>query len=270
MPCAQPVRTRDGKLWIEIDGRLAEVEPYVEHNAEMDTWERLEAGLPLLGRVHSLLEGLEVHVDGRQAPASNSIAPEDVVDGVRRGTACIRRWAASPTSAAELEVAAAADQLAELVWEAERGLAVADQRTLRRQLVHGDFWDNNVLFHEGQVVQVGDLDFMGERERIDDLALTLYYTTSTFGGAGGASVEHARRLRRLVDAYESGLDGPLSEAERAALPLALARTPLAFIAMVPRVDSEAGAQRLAAEMVGDIQWALGIVRDLDVWQAAFR
>lgn len=34
--------------------------------------------------------------------------------------------------------------------------------------------------------------------------------------------------------------------ERAALPLALARTPLCFIAMIPSVDSERGAQQFAA------------------------
>jgi Ser/Thr protein kinase RdoA (MazF antagonist) len=267
VPCAQPLHTRDGATWIEADGRLVEAEPYVEHDAEMDTWERLEAGLPLLGRVHALLAGLTVHEDGRSAPASNNIAPEDVLDGVQRGTRHMREWDPSPSSAVELEMAAAADQLALVLSEAEHRAGVGD---LPRQLVHGDYWDNNVLFREGRVVQVGDLDFMGERARIDDLALTLYYTTCTFAsGAPGASNEHARRLRPLVDAYAGGLDEPLSPAERAALPLALARTPLCFVAMVPRVDAEAGARRLAAAVAPDLIWAHGIVRDLDQWQAAF-
>jgi hypothetical protein len=39
--------------------------------------------------------------------------------------------------------------------------------------------------------------------------------------------------------------------------------------MIPSVDSERGARRLAEEMMGDIAWALAIVRDLDRWQAAF-
>jgi hypothetical protein len=58
-------------------------------------------------------------------------------------------------------------------------------------------------------------------------------------------------------------------AELAALPLALARTPLCFIAMIAVVDSEDGARRLAAEMARDVAWALAIVRDHDRWQAAF-
>lgn len=48
---------------------------------------------------------------------------------------------------------------------------------LPRQLVHGDFWDNNVRFRDLDIVAVLDLDFMEERPRIDDLALTLYYVT---------------------------------------------------------------------------------------------
>jgi hypothetical protein len=39
--------------------------------------------------------------------------------------------------------------------------------------------------------------------------------------------------------------------------------------MIPAVDSEQGARRLAAEMTADVSWALAIARDLDAWQAAF-
>jgi hypothetical protein len=78
-------------------------------------------------------------------------------------------------------------------------------------LVHGGFWDNNVGFRHGRVVLVGDLDFMGERARIDDLALTLHFAMATLGrhdtdDAGAAA--WVARLRRLVDAYDRGLDVP--------------------------------------------------------------
>ena len=159
-------------------------------------------------------------------------------------------------------LAAAAETLAEALAGASGALGA-----LPRQLVHGDFWDNNVLFRDGRVVLVTDLDFLGRRARIDDLALTLYYTTSTFA-AEPASDARLRRLRALVDAYDGGLDVPLSAAERAALPLALARTPLAFVAMIADVDSEAGARRLASELHGDVAWAGRIPGDLDRWREA--
>ncbi len=85
------------------------------------------------------------------------------------------------------------------------------------------------------------------------------------------AIQHARalRLRTLVDAYQSGLAEPLTPAERRAIPLALARTPLCFIAMIPSVDSAPGARRLAHEVAPDISWALAIVRDLDQWTSVF-
>jgi homoserine kinase type II len=260
VPCVQPIPTLQGEPWILVDDRLVEVEPYVEYDAKMDSWSRLAAGLPLLGRIHTLLRPLAVSKDGRNAPAANSIAPQDVLPGTLRGTQRIRQWVPSTN---ELQLAGAAEELARLVEEAQRGTA-----DLPRQLVHGDYWDNNVLFRAGRVVLVTDLDFMGERARVDDLALTLYYTNSTFAD-DRASGERMRMLRALADAYDSGLDEPLMSAERAALPLALARTSLAFIAMVAEVDSEAGAHRLAAEMAGDVAWSLAIMRNLGRWQSAF-
>jgi homoserine kinase type II len=118
------------------------------------------------------------------------------------------------------------------------------------------------------VVLVTDFDFMGERARIDDLALTLYYTNSTFG-EDPLSDDRVRRLRALVAAYERGLDERLTSGERAALPLALARAPLCFVGMIAALDTEQRARRPAAEMIGDVAWALALVQDLDRWQAAF-
>jgi len=260
VPCSQPIHTLTGESWILVGDRLVEVEPYIEHDARMDSWERLEAGLPLLGRIHTLLRPLQVSEEGRHAPAANHIEPQDVLSGVQRGIRRIQQWDVSP---AELQVAAASEELARLVDRAER-----DVKTLPRQLVHGDYWDNNVLFCDDRIVLVADLDFMGERARIDDLALTLYYTNSTFHD-DPVSDDRIRKLRTLVDAYDSGLDEPLTNVERAALPLALARTPLCFIAMIAVVDSTSGARQLAAEMTWDISWALTIVHDLDRWQSAF-
>jgi homoserine kinase type II len=260
VPCVPPISTRSGESWIRVDERLVEVEPYVEHKTKMDTWRRLAVGLPLLGRLHALLRPLAVSAAGREPPAANYIAPPDVLPHTRRGTRRLRQWAASPDARA---LAAAAEELAQLVHAAERRIA-----GLPQQLVHGDYWDNNVLFRADQVVLITDFDFMGERTRIDDLALTLYYTNSTFA-EDPTSDERVRRLRALVDAYDSGTDSPLTRTEREALPVALARTPLAFIAMIAVVDSEEGARRLAAEMTPDVAWALAIMHDLDRWQAMF-
>ena len=149
--------------------------------------------MALLAQVHNLLNGLEVGEEERRPRFANHLEPADVAASVRRGTERIRRW--RPT-AAERRLASVAEELAELVTQAEAGLAPR----LPRQLVHGDFWDNNVLFRHGRPVLVGDFDFMGERARIDDLALTLWCARCDLDVEGSPAQERAR-LRRLVAAY---------------------------------------------------------------------
>ena len=81
--------------------------------------------------------------------------------------------------------------------------------------------DANVLYRGHDIVLVHDFDHMGERARIDDVALTLYYMNSE--PAPDLDMDRRRSLlRRLVDGYESGLEDRLTPAERFALPVALA------------------------------------------------
>ncbi len=262
VPCSLPVPMRDGRSWCVAGARLVEVERFIAWDEAMDTWERLGSGLGLLGRIHTLLRGVEVSADSRTPMFANYIAPQEALGGTLRGTQRIRGWGPSP---AEARLANDAEELARLVAAAEQDLAPA----LPRQLVHGDFWDNNVLFHAGQVALITDLDFMGERARIDDLALTLYFVNSTFAD-DPLSDDSLGRLRALVAAYDQGLADPLSGAERAALPLAIARQPLWSLGgWVVLLDDKGLARQHAAGMVNAVGWALRLMRDLDRWQAAF-
>jgi Ser/Thr protein kinase RdoA (MazF antagonist) len=168
------------------------------------------------------------------------------------------------TSSEELVLADASESLAARVADAER-----DLDTGPRQLVHGDYWDNNVLFRDGEIVLVADLDFMGARPRVDDLALTLYYTNATFADDQVSSARVAA-LGRLVQAYDAILGRPLSDAERRAIPLAMARTAIGFIAQMADADSEEGIHRLARELVPDFRWVRALLEDLEEWQDVFQ
>jgi Ser/Thr protein kinase RdoA (MazF antagonist) len=262
VPCAPPVPTRQGAAWVNLEGRLVEVEVYVDHDAVMDSWPRLEAGMALLAQVHNLLRQVEVGREGRRPRFANHLEPAEVAVSVRQGIMRIRRW--DPT-AAERRLAAVADELAELVSQAEAELV----DRLPRQLVHGDFWDNNVLFRRGRPVLVADFDFMGERARIDDLALTLWWAHCDLSAKRGPAQEHAR-LARLVDRYDAGLDLRLSAGERAGLPLAMARQPLSSIGgWVARLDDQAAARRHAASVAPELVAARQLMAELGRWQDAF-
>jgi len=262
VPCAEVIPTDEGEPSTMAGDRLIEVERYVTSDSRMNSWERLEDGLPTLGRIHSLLAPVVLGPAGKAPLFVNHVESYEAVEWTSRGADRIRSWR---STAAERRLADLAEELAELVWAAECD-AVAD---IPRQLVHGDFWDNNVLFRGGRMVLVTDFDFMGERPRIDDLALTLYYTNSTFA-AGPLSDNRIRRLRRLVNAYDSGLDERLTTNERECLPLAIARQPLWAVGKwLALLDAEEAARGLAAEMTPDVMWALALIRDRHRWQTAF-
>jgi homoserine kinase type II len=77
-------------------------------------------------------------------------------------------------------------------------------------------------------------------------------------------------LRRLVRACGSGLAPPLSDAERAALPVAIARQPLwSFVVWIAQLDDERAARAHAAGLQPHVDWALGVLRDLQRWRDAF-
>jgi Ser/Thr protein kinase RdoA (MazF antagonist) len=135
VPCAPPVPTLQGAPWARFEGRLVEVEAYVDHDAVMDCWERLEVGMALLAQVHNLLRRVQVGEEGRRPRFANHLEPADVAASVRRGTARIRGWEPTP---AERRLAAVAEELAGLVTQAEAGLVSG----LPRQLVHGDCKEN--------------------------------------------------------------------------------------------------------------------------------
>jgi homoserine kinase type II len=263
VPCPVPIPASDGGEWTLVGGRLVEVEDYVEHDGHMDTWERVEEGLHVLGRMHTVLATIGVGTDAKQPLFANYLAPEDVAASVARGVARIRSW---PPTGAEGRLADAAEQLARHVDELQQQ---CQYRALPRQLVHGDFWDNNVLYRHEELVCIHDFDHMGERARIDDVALTLYFMNAE----PGSDIDHDRRrlrLRRLLDAYDAGLQPRLTAAERAALPLAVARQPLWSVGgWIASLDDQRAARAHASGMTTAVEFALGIVRAMPQWQETF-
>jgi hypothetical protein len=106
---------------VNLEGRLVEVEAHVDHDAVMDSWRRLEAGM---AHIHNLLRHLEVGEEGRRPRFANHLEPADVAASVRRGVERIRGWEPTP---AERRLAAVAEELAERVTQAEAGLVASTE-----------------------------------------------------------------------------------------------------------------------------------------------
>ena len=167
VPSAEALPTASGDGWYRYGDRLVELERFIPSTARMNTTERIREGLPVLARCHSLLAALGSS-RSTDPTFANYVSATDAVGSVAVAARRIRSW--SPTSK-EAALADDAERLAEKVGDLEM-----DARGVS-QLVHGDFWDDNVLFDDDGVALVSDLDFAGMRPRVDDLALTLYFTS---------------------------------------------------------------------------------------------
>jgi Ser/Thr protein kinase RdoA (MazF antagonist) len=246
IPCAGPIPTLSGRGWETSQGRAVEVEPYVAAPTTMHTLARVRTGVAVLGRIHALLQAFPSGPAAAAPRFANYIAAGGLAEAVAAGTRRIRAWRPTPP---EARLADLADQLADTLAAQEQELTVP----ARRQLVHGDFWDNNVLFSHRRVALVTDFDFLGERPRADDLALTLYYTSVDITDI----TRDPAQLNGLVAAYETGLGTRLSPHERAAIPLAMARQPLWSIAVwVALLDNQDTARRHLAATEAELKWAL--------------
>lgn len=263
LPFTQARPSADGRTFLSFADWLVEVEPFVG-GQDMSTWAQLKAGMQLLGRIHTVLSGITTPPGTRRAPAANHIDAADVSQTTRRACTAIHAWASSVD---EERIASLSEELAYAL------LSAGDKASMGfpRQLLHGDFWDNNVKFRDGSVVAVLDLDFMEEGARIDDLALVLYYVNSgsTFASLR-SPLERRQALRELVDAYDSGLEHHLSQEERTALPLALARTPLKYARHLLLRTSVAEQRAVAQAEAPELAWALSIAKHPVSWQRAFR
>ncbi len=258
LPCPPVVSTPAGATLIEVDGALVEVEPFVEWDARMNSAPLLERGFELMARMHDVLRAAALPAAAHTGADANHIEASAALAATRRGAERIGGWPADPAFAA---LAAGSVELIEAVAAAEASLLPQ----LPRQLVHGDFWDNNVLFRGDEVVALIDFDFMGEWARIDELALTAYFWLLE-PGKGVPTPADIGPVRRFLDAYDAAAELPLSAAERLALPLAMARQPAWSIGgWVLRLD-EPAAMAHARSVVAELPVAQAILTDLDRWQ----
>ena len=241
------------------DGTLVEVESHIDWNMPMRTFPYLRTGFAALARLHDALRTVRPSPSVASPPHATYIDPDEAVEGVRRGALRLRGWGDSHFA-----------MLADDVQRHCEAIASREERLRHdqvRQLVHGDYWDNNVVFRDRQLAGVLDFDFLGERDRIDELALTLWFYLLEPGNNPPGDRE-VQQIRDLVNTYDQTSSLKLSDAERERLPLALARQP-AWIAgsWIPALD-DSQARTQAADLAARLPTAQVILADLSRWTFA--
>ena len=100
--------------------------------------------------------------------------------------------------------------------------------------IHGDYTlGNAVQLSDGSWANL-DMDFVRIRERLYDVAASLYWASES-----GANVD----LRELCDAYDSSAPEPVTPDERRFLPAMITHVPLHWVATAWIMDSVPEAER---------------------------
>jgi len=261
IPAVLPLPDPHGSTIITLDnGRLAELEPYIGWNRRMNTPELLSAGFPILARIHDTLRTGQLGKAARTVEFANHVSSADAATLTHAGADRMIGWHDEALTGYATAVTHHIDAVTAL--EAE----LSDEQL--GQVVHGDFWDNNVLFADDELQAVIDYDFMAERWRVDDLALTIWFYLLE-PGHGLPTSKDRELVKMLLDSYDASASVPLSAAERRTIPLAIARQPAWSAGGWVRVDDDVDrARRHAYAAAKELPVAQQILLELGAWQTA--
>lgn len=242
-------------------GQLVEVEPFVESDGRMNTLDRLMQGYQVLGRVHDVLRATQLPNAAREVSHANYLPRGVVAEAARAGADRVVSWNDPVLS----DVASRAVGHLDNALSAEHSFGETPH-----QVVHGDFWDDNVLFQDDNLVAVLDFEFMAARSRVDDLALPIWFLLLE-PGRGLPSTKDRDDVAAMLGAYDRGTQEPLTADERRILPVVVARQVGWVLGRWIRDLDLASAQQLArGALRGELPVAVAILSDLDAWQRALK
>ncbi len=266
LPVLLPIPTRSGTMAISVGDRLLEMEPWQPDDGGTTDRDRLFAAATILGRLHDGLRGITLDVPFVSAPVSNDLSPAVFDDWLGRTVRAI----ASATRTEQTSLATRACREAERIAMTARAIP---RETGPHQLVHGDYGHENVRFSGSIVTAVVDFDFLHQGARIVDLA-DLAFCPHWMAEFGQSSRSPAERdwgiVAGIIRRYDAASRVPLSPAEIAALPLAMAAVPLNWIAASWLLDDPIAAVALIAPELPTAAWLIDHHRELAAQWASRR
>ena len=252
LPVVAPLSACSGTMAVTVDGRLAEVEPWLPDDGGADDRDRLLVAAELLGQLHAGLRAVRPTVPIVPALVSNNLSLRVFDDWLARTA---RAVGAVPRSD-DTVVAEQACRDAEGIARQARSILRA---TGVRQLVHGDYGHENVRFTGLVATAIVDVDFLHEGERIVDLA-DLAFSPHWMSEFGQLDLPPADRdwdvVPDLIHRYDAAGGQPLSMGEISVLPLAMAAVPLNWLAASWLLEDPVAAVCLVAPELVTAAWLI--------------
>lgn len=228
-PVPLPLLTNTGETILFYNDHLMEIEPFITHDGIADTWEHNVNAFSLLGRLHSFFATELASIVLVNPVVSNYGTPETLLAWTQQAREEVVQASQNIQGVERQRALALYTEAIELLSFLQAWWKKA-QAYLPRQLTHGDYGGGNMLFQDDRVIAVLDFDFLRVRERVYELAYTLYWWFWKQGHGQLASVRSWYRAKELLDAYNQAVQHPLSLEETRAIPLVMACVPLYWIA----------------------------------------
>jgi len=240
-PVPELVISPAGEAILSHNSRLGEVERFVPHDGIADTWERYAVAVSTLGRLHHFFMQGPHRASIVSAPISNYGTPPQLFEWVRLTAERIERLAGNPEASRALVLCRHAWELLTLLCAEWQGTG----RHLPDLLIHGDYVGGNLLFEHEHLVGILDFDFLDVRERVYELAYTLYWMMARLSGEGTPERWPWTYAQEMVSHYNHTNSRPLTSGEIRALPVTMARVPLYWVGEAAFIPGDPIAQVLS-------------------------
>ena len=235
LPTTLPVAARDGRRFVQEDGAVSELHPFVPGRfIDTDSEFELRELARVLAEFHRVTREWRPHMEKLSVRQFEAAIPGGAAPGTRLDDPAAMLSAlehlAADTGAAPLRTVL---ELARELVEEYGDEIYAD---VDHDITHGDLNFSNLLFGEdGRVAGIFDFDWTMPGPRIRDVADALHFFAGGLpAGADCGSIWdltqlprfHAERIRIFLETYDRLL--PLSEREKQLLPAAWKARVLAF------------------------------------------
>lgn len=191
--------------WAELEELVPHAEPAASHQAYLRLFEEL-------GRLHGALRRVWADMPDYPRSSHGRTIPQPDIEGARA-----RYW----LRFTRRRLGPASESVVRRAWRLHTELSAARVGVeLPRGPIHGDYkLGNAVELPDGSWCSL-DLDFVAVRERLCDVAGSLYWALES-------GLVHS--IGELIDTYERAAPARLTAEERRLLPALLARIPLYWV-----------------------------------------
>ncbi|MBN9388930.1 MAG: phosphotransferase [Chloroflexi bacterium] len=217
-PVVLPLTALSGQTVLEYQARLVEVEEYIPHGQFEPDWAAYQKLFASMAAFHDFLRE-SVDIASFVSPAVSNYAPPKV----------LLEWLG------QFEEVVQDREAFEVCYKTRQILLRINPffeekvSNLPHQLTHGDWRAGNILFRNGQITGILDFDFLDMRERIFDLAYTLYWMFVTLEPGKAPEDLSWPKVGEMLRSYNLASSFKLSKDEIEGLPIELALVPLYWV-----------------------------------------